>query len=82
LTGLSVDLNNESAIKPYFTVPEVDQAGEALEFELTVTDAAGLKCADTVMINVTNENDPPQDGDEGGGGGSGGGCFCSVIYEW
>ena len=52
-SGTQVVLSNTAAQKPTFTAPDVDQNGETLTFELTVTDNEGLSSApDTVDIAV------------------------------
>lgn len=45
-----------------FTSPDVDMAGQALVFELTVTDAAGATATDTCIVNVTWFNAAPTAG--------------------
>jgi len=60
VTGPSVSLSNPQAIKPTFaSLSVVDSKSKSLEFELTVTDFGGLKATDTIVVNVTGENDPP-----------------------
>jgi hypothetical protein len=60
IAGPSVSLSNPQAIKPTFTSPSVvDSKSKSLKFELTVTDFGGLKDTDTIVVNVTGENDPP-----------------------
>jgi len=60
VAGQSVSLSNPRAIKPTFTSPSVVVSqSKSLEFELTVTDLGGLKDTDTIVVNVTGENDPP-----------------------
>ena len=59
--GPSVSLSNPRAVQPTFTSPSVaGNNSTSLKFELTVTDFGGLKDTDTVVINVTGENDPPR----------------------
>ncbi|MFH1136818.1 MAG: choice-of-anchor U domain-containing protein [Pseudomonadota bacterium] len=53
-SGAAVKLSNASSPKPTFTAPQVDQAGAALTFEVTVTDNCGLKSTDKVGVNVSN----------------------------
>jgi hypothetical protein len=58
--GPSVTLSNPEAVKPTFTSPSVEASkSKSLKFELTVTDFGGLKDTDTIVVNVTGENDPP-----------------------
>ncbi len=57
--GTSVSLSDATAATPWFTAPLVDAGGEALTFELTVTDDGGLSAADTVIVNVSNVNQAP-----------------------
>lgn len=42
-----------------FTAPDVDVNGEALEFELTVTDISGEMATDRCIVNVTWVNEAP-----------------------
>jgi hypothetical protein len=58
--GKSVTLSNASIAKPTFTTPTVGTAGEALTFELTVTDQGGLQSSATCIVNVTWRNKPPK----------------------
>jgi hypothetical protein len=57
--GTSVTLSDSSAVQPTFTAPNVDEDGEALTFQLTVTDNGGLQDSDTCIVNVTSANQPP-----------------------
>jgi hypothetical protein len=58
--GPSVSLSDPRAVQPTFTSPSVvDRKSKSLKFELTVTDVGGLKDTDTIVVNVTEENDPP-----------------------
>ena len=57
--GTSVTLSDTAALKPTFTSPDVGPGGEALTFELTVTDNGGLQDTDTCILNVTWINVPP-----------------------
>jgi hypothetical protein len=58
--GPSVSLSNPTDDQPTFTSPSVvDSKSKSLKFELTVTDYGGLKDTDTIVVNVTGENDPP-----------------------
>ncbi len=57
--GTSVTLSDSTASHPTFTAPNVDEDGEALTFQLTVTDNGGLQDTDTCIVNVTGDNDPP-----------------------
>jgi hypothetical protein len=60
-SGPSVSLSNPRAIRLTFTSPSV--AGgklKSLRFKLTVTDYGGSKDTDTIVVNVTGENDPPR----------------------
>ncbi len=50
--GTTVMLSDTSAVKPTFTAPDVDTAGEGLIFRLFVTDSNTLVAADTVAIFV------------------------------
>jgi hypothetical protein len=75
--GTSVTLSDTTAVQPTFIAPNVDEEGEALSFQLTVTDNGGLQDSDTCIVNITHV-----DTDDGGGGDSGGGgCFISTITK-
>ncbi|RLB28206.1 MAG: hypothetical protein DRG87_09810, partial [Deltaproteobacteria bacterium] len=80
--GTSVTLSDTSAVQPTFTAPDVDEDGEALTFQLTVTDNGGLQDTDTCIVNVTNvEEDGGNGNDERDGDGGGIGCFISTITK-
>ncbi|MDM8535918.1 hypothetical protein QUF70_04120 [Desulfobacterales bacterium HSG17] len=57
--GTRVNLSNNKISRPVFTAPDVAADGEALTFELTVLDKAGLEDKDNVTINIVSENQPP-----------------------
>jgi hypothetical protein len=57
--GTRVSLSSQTAIQPTFTAPNVGTAGEALTFQLTVTNQAGLQAVDSCIVNVTWSNAPP-----------------------
>jgi len=58
--GPSVSLSDPTDDQPTFTSPSVvDSKSKSLKFELTVTDFGGLKDTDTIVVNVTEENDTP-----------------------
>jgi hypothetical protein len=57
--GAAVTLSDAAARTSTFTAPAVGPGGAALTFELTVKDGDGLKATDTVVVNVTNVNQPP-----------------------
>ncbi len=57
--GTSVTFSGSATATPWFTSPNVNIAGEALTFQVTVTDDGGLSAADTVIINVSNVNQSP-----------------------
>jgi photosystem II stability/assembly factor-like uncharacterized protein len=59
LSGTPVTLSDSAAIQPTFTSPAVGTGGEALTFELKVTDNGGLESTDTCIVNVTWANSPP-----------------------
>ncbi|MDY6844150.1 MAG: CFI-box-CTERM domain-containing protein [Thermodesulfobacteriota bacterium] len=59
ISGNPITLSNNTIAQPTFTSPEVDQDGESLTFQLTVTDNGGLQNSDTCIVNVTWENRPP-----------------------
>jgi len=57
--GPSVTLSSTTAVQPTFTAPNVGPSGEALTFQLTVTDSGGLQSTDTCIVNVSSVNLPP-----------------------
>ncbi len=58
VSGSPVSLSKPSAATTTFTAPQV-QSGEALTFQLTVTDRKGLKATDTCIVNVTSGSGAP-----------------------
>lgn len=58
-SGTSVALSSTTVSQPTFTAPDVGPAGEALVFQLTVSDKAGATGIDTTTVNVTAANRPP-----------------------
>jgi hypothetical protein len=59
IAGPSVSLSDPEAVQPTFLAPNVGPDGVSFTFELTVTDAGGLRSSDTAIVNVTWLNDPP-----------------------
>jgi len=59
IAGPAVTLSDPTVAQPSFTVPNVGADGVSLTFEMTITDVDGLQSADTVIVNVTGDNDPP-----------------------
>ncbi|MFH1729907.1 MAG: C1 family peptidase [Pseudomonadota bacterium] len=57
--GTSVTLSDSSSSEPTFTAPDTGVDGEALTFQLTVTDESGLQDTDTVVVNVSWVNATP-----------------------
>jgi hypothetical protein len=57
--GTPVTLSNPNGAAPSFTAPDVGPAGEALVFELVVTDGSAQSDPDTVTINILDTNQPP-----------------------
>ncbi len=57
--GTAVSLSAPASSTLVFTAPAVGSGGEALTFELTVSDGGGLSDSDTVIINVSNVNQAP-----------------------
>src|SRR5919109_3298124 len=58
--GTAVTLSDASSATPSFTAPNVGSNGDALAFELTVTDNDGAtSTADSVSVTVNNVNQPP-----------------------
>ncbi len=50
--GTSITLSDSTVAQPTFTAPYVAAGGEALVFDLTVTDNGGLQDTDTCIVNV------------------------------
>jgi len=59
IQGISVTLSAPNDEETHFTAPDVDGAGQALVFELTVTDSKGATAKDTCIVNVTWINQVP-----------------------
>ncbi|MCB9894619.1 MAG: S8 family serine peptidase [Planctomycetes bacterium] len=79
ITGANtVALSSPTAVQPTFTAPGVD---DTLQFELTVTDAAGLSTTDIVTIWV-NETGVAPKSSSGGGDSGGGGCSTGGSQTW
>jgi hypothetical protein len=57
--GSPVFLADPHAAQTSFLAPDIPPEGETLRFELTVTDAAGLKSRDSCLVTVVSENVPP-----------------------
>jgi hypothetical protein len=57
--GPGVGLSDISSVMPIFTSPTIDQDGEALLFELRITDYEGQESSDICIVNVTSTNLPP-----------------------
>jgi len=57
--GTPVTLSDPSAVRPVFAAPDVGPAGQALTFQLQVTDDGGLQDTDTCIVNVSWVNLPP-----------------------
>lgn len=57
--GLPVTLSDASSPRPYFIAPDVTMEGASLVFQLTVTDAGGLKSQDGCIVNVSWKNEAP-----------------------
>lgn len=60
ISGTSVQITNADTASAQFTTPQVGIGGEALEFELRVTDQSGASATDRCFVNVTRDNKPPQ----------------------
>lgn len=58
-SGTAVTLSSATTSIVTFTSPNVGASGEALVFELTVTDNDGLKRTTSAVVNVTDNNTPP-----------------------
>jgi hypothetical protein len=59
IQGSPVLLNDSTLAGPSFTAPDIEQPGESLVFELTVTDNDGAADIDTCIVNVSRVNRPP-----------------------
>jgi outer membrane protein assembly factor BamB/PKD repeat protein len=59
IAGTTITLSGSTTLHPNFTAPDVGPNGEALIFQLTVTDNGGLKSTDTCIVNVSWSNLPP-----------------------
>ena len=58
--GTSVTLSDQASVTSFFTAANGHLGGEALVFELTVSDNQGLQHTDRVIVNITTpENQPP-----------------------
>jgi len=57
--GPDVSLSDVTDANPEFTAPDVGTNGASIGFDLTVTDAGGLKSTDHVIVNITWSNEPP-----------------------
>jgi len=60
VSGPTVSLEASASPTPRFTVPSIETSGVQLEFQLTVTDASGLKDMDTVKIRINRSTEPPK----------------------
>jgi hypothetical protein len=60
IAGPQVTLSDPTSEQPTFTAPEAGLKGEALAFQLIVTDQGGLRAKDTCIVNVTSENQAPK----------------------
>ena len=58
VSGTAVGLSSNGA-NATFIAPETDAGGEALVFELVVTDTGNLQSVDTCIVNVSLDNSPP-----------------------
>lgn len=59
ISGPVVMLSGPSSVNPMLRAPSVGLTGVTLKFQLEVTDVGGLKAVDTVVVNVSNVNQPP-----------------------
>jgi PKD repeat protein len=57
--GPWVTLSNPASSQLTFTAPNVEPDGVSLTFNLTVTDAGGLQSADSCIVNISWQNQPP-----------------------
>lgn len=58
-SGTTITLSDATAVQPTFIAPDVGSDGEALTFQLTVTDISGNSSTDNVIINVSWVNQSP-----------------------
>ena len=54
ISGLTVQLSDQSSASPSFLVPEVDGDGAFLTFKLAISDYEGITAIDTVTIYINN----------------------------
>jgi fibronectin type 3 domain-containing protein len=59
ISGTPVGLSSPSIAQPTFVAPSVGEDGEALTFQLMVTDSGGLQARDTCTVNVVSVNQAP-----------------------
>ena len=59
VSGQTIALANPGAAETTFTAPSVGPEGDALVFQLTVTDSKGLSATDSCIINVCSVNLAP-----------------------
>ncbi len=59
VSGTAVTLTNANTAQARFRAPLVTPAGTSLSFQLVVTDDAGAMSSDTIVVNVSNVNQPP-----------------------
>lgn len=57
--GAPVALSSATAVRPTFAAPEIGTVDVVLSFELTVTDAGGLRNSDRVNVTVVNAGAMP-----------------------
>lgn len=57
--GTAVVLSDATTAETSFTAPDVDVEGEALVFELVVTDNSGATAVDSCIVNVSWVNEAP-----------------------
>ena len=59
IQGSGVELSDTASAEITFTAPDVDVEGEALVFELIVTDNSGATAVDSCIVNVSWVNEAP-----------------------
>jgi hypothetical protein len=79
--GFPVTFSSATEANPTFKVPNVGKADTSITFELTVTDAGGLKSTDACIVNITwdvvpDGSDPNSDSNVSGSAGS---CFIATA---
>ncbi len=59
IQGAAVELSDSASAETTFTAPDVDVEGQALVFELIVSDNSGATAVDSCIVNVSWVNEAP-----------------------